>query len=324
MAAVKIGRTAIASMFYMLGYRTAPKWDKKRFEDNIAKLSTTGTLDQVPEGAAPEDVKTFRDVLTALGKGDTIELFDDRKQDAEADKPAEAPADAPVAAPAGDATPNPEPAAEAATTKPRTRRGKDADPAPMTDEAATVAGDAEGPKPTAKKSAKKTAKKTAAPKAAKKAATKTAKTAPAKKAPAKGTKKATTKATKKAAPKKAAKAAAPKAAKSKTAKTAPAKKAATKKPHDPNKDGQGVRLGWTRPYVAGLLMAKYVEANGGEPPTRVEPAMIQELNKLYGKKNDMMSRWYLTEATHFAHAFTGKGPKTAKEFADQKAAAKDA
>jgi hypothetical protein len=288
MAAVKIGRTAIAGMFYMLGYKTAPRWEKARFENGLAKLESTGTMDLVPEGAAPEDVATFRQVLTALGKGDTIELYDDRKQ-GEGDNPAEAPQDAPVAAPAGETAADPEPAADAPATKPRTRRGKAAEApaaevaaeAPQVADQSTAPATAydeltEGPKPAAKKAARKTA----APKAAKKAATKTAKTAPAKKAPAKKSK----------------------AAKPKPAKTTPGGlKVHHPKGVDPSRlvlgtaKGEGpahIREARTRGRLAGVAVAKFGLDHG------VTDEMVAWVDDQMGRANPYQTIWACKMAWH--------------------------
>ena len=61
----------------------------------------------------------------------------------------------------------------------------------------------------------------------------------------------------------------------------------------------GVRAGRTRTYLAGTVVRKHGLAAG------VTPAMVAELDTLYGKPNPTESRWCLKNAYHACRAYAG-------------------
>lgn len=65
----------------------------------------------------------------------------------------------------------------------------------------------------------------------------------------------------------------------------------------------GVRAGQTRSYLAGCLVRKHGIKAG------VTPAMVAELDNLYGKANPTESTFCLKAAWHAARGYAGMGPE---------------
>ena len=82
-----------------------------------------------------------------------------------------------------------------------------------------------------------------------------------------------------------------------TAKTKATVAATPKTPEAPKVPG--VRPMRTRPYLAGLIIARHGIAAG------VTNAMVEELDEAYGKPNPTESTWCLKNAWHSARGYTG-------------------
>jgi chemotaxis protein histidine kinase CheA len=273
---VRVERKQAEAILGWCGWTTIQKWDDARVASKLKNVAANKPEDT----PCPADLAGLLiDVEAAIEGGQEFEIYRDEQAGAGNNGNGGAAVGANEAASAEEPTASPSQTAEEKAAKEAAKAAKEAEKA-AEKAAAKAAKEAEAAKVKADKEAAKAVKE------------------------AEKAKKAAEAEAEKAA--KAAEKAAAKAAKEAERAAAKAEKA-TKTPKAPKSTIPGIRPVVGRPYCAGMVLKKHGLAVG------ITQAMIEEVDAMYGKPNQVHSRNRLADAWHVLNAYLGEYPVTKEE-----------